>query len=78
MELDGLSPADKKVFVEGLIPGKIEIVKREYEAQAWSIRFGLVFDRAIFERLASEGKSNGLFSNGQDSSHSAAASQPAG
>ena len=77
-ELYNLSPADKKVFVEALVPGKIEIVRGEDGGQSWSVDFRIVFNPAAFERLASEGKIKGLIPNGKYPPHPAPAGPPTG
>ena len=64
-ELSNLCPADKKVFVESLVPGKITVAKGwEPGSPPWTVDFRIVFNQAVFERLASEGKLTLLPKNG--------------
>ena len=58
VSLYNLSPKDKKIFIESLVPGKIRVWNGEPEETGpWQMKgFRVVFNRAIFDHLALEKK----------------------
>jgi hypothetical protein len=69
--LNNLSPEDKKLLVESLVPGKIPVwwvTLEEFETgPEWGLgAFPWSFNTAIFERLIAEGKLMGLTKNDRD------------